>query len=160
MSQLSDWAAGVLETDEEIVVPVKKLWKVYIARDSNLSVEALMLELESDARFEFMDGSDPEERFDDWSEQEIAEYEEEMETRGYFNGPRVKLKSRELSAEHIAKMIAKHTDRIVQSLWSMYDARPEDLNEDAVQELLDIMVRAKKFQLDAEDATKKDGNNK
>jgi hypothetical protein len=156
MSQLTDWAAKALEMDEEILVPVKKLWIKYIAEEPNTSLEGLLHELGDDSRFECVRGSDPDEQFDDWSEEEIAEYEEEMEARGFFSGPRVKLKSRDLSPDHIAKLIAKHTDRMIQSLWSAFDARPSDWSEEAEQELLDIIVRAKKFQLDAEDAAELD----
>ncbi len=155
MSALTEWAASLLETDEEILVPVKKLWKEY-SQMSQVSLDEFTHALEGDARFEFFEGTDHTKGFEDWSEEELAEYEEEMEAEGFFSGPRVKLKSREITPDHIAKMIKKHTDRMMSALWAAYDIRPEDLDEQSEQELLDMIVRAKEFQLKAQDAIKPD----
>ncbi len=154
MSALTDWAATVLETDEDILVPVKKIWKEYSANTSGVSLDEFTRALEQDERLEFMEGTDHKESFEEWSEEELADYEKDMEAEGFFGGPRVKLKSREITPDHIAKMIKKHTDRMMSALWAAYDIRPEDLDEKSEQELLDIIVRAKEFQLKAQEAIK------
>lgn len=160
MSTLTDWAATILQTDEDILVPVKKLWKDYSAQDAGVSLEAFKRALEKDARFEFMRGIDHKRGSEDWDEEEGAEDEEEMEAAGFFNGPRVKLKSREITPDHIANMIKRHTDRMMGALWAAYDIRPEDLDEQSEQELLDLIVRAKEFQLKAQEAIKPESDEK
>ena len=144
MSALTDWAASVLETDEEILVPVKKLWIEYSSHAPGALLEEFTRALEADERFDFMEGTDLTEGLGDWTEEEIAEHIAEMESLGFFGGPRVKLKSREITRDHVAKMIKKHTDNMLSALWGAYDVRPEDL-EDA--ELLDLIARAKELQL-------------
>ena len=158
MSALTDWASDLLETDEEILVPVKKLWSAYTAAGSRVSLAEFTRELEDDARLEFMEGTDHKEGFEDWSAEELAEYEADMEAHGIFSGPRVKLKSRAITPEHIAKMIKKHTDRMMENLWKAYDVRPEDLGEDADQELLDLVASAKEFKLKAEEFIQPDAD--
>jgi hypothetical protein len=147
MSGLTDWAAGILETDEEILVPVKKLWVQSPARARGVSLDDFTRALEEDARFEFMGGTDPSEDLQDWTEEEIADHLAEMESLGFFHGPRVKLKSRELTRDHMARMIAKHTDNMLSALWSAYDVRPEDLDPEQDAELLELIARAKELQL-------------
>lgn len=146
MSALTDWAASVLETDEEILVPVKKLWKEY-AQISQVSLDEFTRALEGDARFEFMGGVDHRRDLEDLAEEELGEHIEEMEALGYFSGPRVKMKDREITPEHIAKMLKKHTDRMMESLWAAFDVRPEDLPKGGDEELLDLIARAKELQL-------------
>lgn len=147
MNTLTDWAAGILETDEEILVPVKKLWVQYTARNPGISLDDFTRALEADPRFEFMEGTDLEEGLEDWTEEERAEHIAEMEALGFFGGPRVKLVSREITREHVARMIAKHTDNMLNALWSAYDVRPEDLDPEEDAELLDLIARAKELQL-------------
>jgi hypothetical protein len=143
----TDWAAGILETDEEILVPIKKLWIQSPARARGVSLDDFTCTLERDARFEFWDGTDPTKNMTDWSEKEIAEHTADMESLGLFSGPRVKLKSRELTRDHMARMIAKHTHNMLNALWSAYDVRPEDLDPEQDAELLDLIARAKELQL-------------
>lgn len=147
MNTLTDWAASILETDEEILVPIKKLWTQYVARASDVSLDDFTRALEADERFEFMEGTDPTEGLEDWTEEERAEHIAEMESLGFFGGPRVKLKSREITRDHVARMIAKHTDNMLNALWGAYDVRPEDLDPDKDAELLDLIARAKELQL-------------
>ncbi len=153
MSNISDWAATILETDEDILVPVKKLWKEYTTQDASVSFDDFTRVLEHDERFEFMEEIGHDEELG-MSKQELAEDEQDMEAEGFFNGPRVKLKTRDLTSDHIAKMIKKHTDRMMGALWAAYDIRPEDLDTKSEQELLDIIVQAKNFQLKAQETIK------
>ncbi|MDE3090898.1 MAG: hypothetical protein KGJ80_16095 [Chloroflexota bacterium] len=152
MSSLTDWAASVLETDEEILVPVKGLWNKYARRAPTTSLEEFSRALEQDARFEFIQGTDPTTGLDDWTEEEVANHVAEMEALGFFGGPRVKMKNREITHDHVAKMLKKHTDQMLSALWSAYDVRPEDLPEDAQKELLDLIAQAKELQLDVQEA--------
>ncbi len=147
MHDVIEWAASILETDEEILVPVKKLWAQYTAQTPGISLDDFTRALEADARFEFMEGTDPTEGLEDWTEEERAEHIAEMESLGFFGGPRVKLASREITREHVARMIAKHTNNMLSALWSAYDVRPEDLDPEKDAELLDLIAQAKELQL-------------
>jgi hypothetical protein len=147
MSALTDWAASVLETDEEILAPVKKLWIEYSVHTPGALLEEFTRALEADERFEFMEGTNPTEGLGNWMEVEITGQIAEMESLGFFGGPRVKLKNREITRDHVATMIKKHTDNMLSAVWSAYDARPEDLDEEEDAELLDLIARAKELQL-------------
>jgi hypothetical protein len=50
------------------------------------------------------------------SPEELDEYVQEMEEMEFFSGPRLKLREREISLEHIANMIKKHNDRMEAAL--------------------------------------------
>jgi len=128
MSALTDWAATILETHEDILVPVKKLWVEYCAQTPGVSLDEFTRALEAEERFEFMGGTDPRKGLEELTEEEIAEHIAEMESLGFYGGPRVKMAHREITAEHIAKMLKKHTDNMMNALWSAYDVRPEDLD--------------------------------
>lgn len=147
MNHLTDWTAGILETDEEILVPVKKLWVEYTKHNPGISLDEFTHTLQADARFEFMKGTNLAEGLEEWTEEERAEHVAEMEALGFFGGPRVKLVSREITREHVARMIAKHTNNMLNALWSAYDMRPADLDPEADAELLDLIARAKELQL-------------
>jgi hypothetical protein len=151
MSALTDWAAAALQVDEDILVPVKKLWVEYSAHTPNVSLDDFSRALARDARFEFVEGIDPTEHLDDWTEEEKADHIAEMEALGFFGGPRVKMKNREITREHIARMLKKHTDNMMNALWSAFDVRPADLPAEAQHALLDLIAQAKELQLDLQD---------
>ncbi len=123
------WVIDYLEADEDIVVPIKKMWNEWQAEQSEPSLEVFSAMVLADDRIEDMGGVDHDRdlEFDDPAEQ--AEYEAQMEAAGYYSGPRVKLKRRELTVEHIAKMIARHTGRMEAALQSARESMPEDVDE-------------------------------
>lgn len=151
MNEIIEWAIPILETDEEILVPIKKLWTRYVAEHSRVTLEEFTHALEQDERFEFMEGTDPTEGLEDWTEEEKADHIAEMEALGFFGGPRVKLKHREITAEHIAKMLKKHTDNMMKALWGAFDVRPDEFDQEQDAELLDLIARAKELQLKIEE---------
>ncbi len=151
MLSLADWTASILETHEDIIVPVKKLWAEYCKKRSGVSLEEFARILRADARFEFQEGVDHSEGLASWTKEEITEYVAEMEAQGFYSGDRVKIKAREITPEHIATMLKKHTDRMMASLWNAYDVRPEDLPEEQEEELLSLIAAAKRLQLDIEE---------
>jgi hypothetical protein len=144
---ITDRAAAILTNHPDIVVPVKQLWR-------DLQVEglttALPLEdfiglLDGDPRFEFMDGID----FGDGDPEAAAS----MEALGFISGPRVKLASRELTAEHVAHMLNQSTQRLVDALKGAWEVRPEDDPETDLQLLMAIEV-AEELQRSVRDAFK------
>ena len=64
----------------------------------------------SDESSEEMPGVDYTEDMEGISPEETAEYERDMEANGFYSGPRVKLQSRPITLENIARMLKKHND--------------------------------------------------
>lgn len=144
-SALLNWVHTYLEQDEEIVVPIKKMWNEWHAAHLEPSLETFTAMVLADERFEEMGGVDHTEGFEDWSPEELEAYQREMEALGYFSGPRVKLKSREITLEHIARMIKKHNDRMEEALRQAREAMPEDIDEQEEGQLIDIIEKTKEF---------------
>jgi hypothetical protein len=140
-----DWVCAYLERDEEIVVPVKKMWNEWHAAHAEPSFADFMAQVLADERVEEMGGVDHTEDMDDLSPDERDEYVRDMEAQGYFSGPRAKLKTRALTLEHIAQMIKKHNDRMENALRQAREAMPEDVSEEEEGALIHIMELAKRF---------------
>ncbi|MBI3537369.1 MAG: hypothetical protein HY070_07430 [Chloroflexi bacterium] len=152
MLSLTDWAASILESHEDILVPVKKLWAEYSKKHSGVTLPEFTRVIEQDSRFTFEQGMEYDEKLEDMSATERAEFIAEMEALGFFAGRRVRMTNREVTADHISSMLKKHTDRMMTSLWSAYDVRPDEMPEEQQQELLDLIAAAKRLQLELLDA--------
>ncbi len=147
-SELTQWLRAYLERDEDIIVPVKKMWNEwYAAQGTPLLAEFTRLVL-SDDLVEEMPGVDHTEDMEGMSPEEMAEYERDMEAHGFYSGPRVKLKSREITREHIARMLKKHNDRMEWALQQARAAMPEDASEAEEGTLIDVIQRARQFRRD------------
>lgn len=127
----------ILETDPDFYVPIKKLW--LILREEGLPLDLELEEfqawLESDDRFEVRDfdtslPGDPE---------EAAEIERELEELGFFSGPRVKLVSREMTAEDVFAGLLRSLERMNWALRGAWETRPVGDRETEAQ-LLDAMA--------------------
>jgi hypothetical protein len=137
---LTAWVHDYLIRDEDVIVPVKQMWNVWHATHPEPSFEEFTTAVLADVRIEEMGGVDHTEGMDWMSPEDLADYVREMEVEGYFSGPRVKLKSRELSLEHLARMLQRHTDRME---WALRQARttlPEDASEQDEARLIDAIV--------------------
>jgi hypothetical protein len=89
---------------------------------------------------------------DELSPEERAEYEEDMEAHGFYSGPRVKLKSRQITREHVASMLKKHNDRMEWALRQARAAMPEDASEAEEGNLIDVIQLARKLRRDLREA--------
>lgn len=154
MSEPADWAIELLASDEEILVPVKKLWKEYVSQVRNISLEEFMHALEAEDRIEMIRGTDESDCLREWSLDERIAYEQELESCGFVSGPRAKLKCRVITLEHIANMIEKHSSRMLESLAAAYDIRPADLSDDDEQTLFEAFERAVNLRARTQDATR------
>jgi di/tripeptidase len=131
----------ILETDPDFYVPVKKLWLMVqgegLALD--LDLETFHARLAADDRFEFIEGVDHAEDFEDDPEF-AAEMEREMEALGFFSGPRVKLASREMTAEDVFAGMARSLAQLNAALRGAWESRPEgDPEAEAMlQDVLDL----------------------
>lgn len=143
--ELLEWVNAYLEQDDEIVVPIKKMWKEWAATRRGATLEEFIAAVLADGRFEEMPGVDHDEGLEWMTPDELAEHEREMEELGFFSGPRVKLKSREITRDHIAKMIKRHNDRMEWALQQALQSMPEDIEETEEGTLIDIIEKTKEL---------------
>ncbi|MBI1880860.1 MAG: hypothetical protein HYR94_22000 [Chloroflexi bacterium] len=144
-SEILDWVHTYLAQDEDIVVPIKKMWNEWRAKHAEPSLDNFTALLLADDRFEEMDGVDHTEGFEGLTPEELAEYVRDMEEVGFFSGPRLKLKSREITLEHIVFMMTKHNDRMEAALQQARAVMPDDVSEEEEGQLIDIMAQAQEF---------------
>jgi hypothetical protein len=144
-SDALNWVIEYLENDETIIVPIKKMWNEWHASRGEPSLEVFTSIILADDRVQQMGGVDHAEGFEDGSPEELEEYIRDMEANGYFSGPRVKLKSREITIEHIAKMIKMHNDRMEAALQGARESLPEDIDEHDEGKLIEALVLAQKL---------------
>jgi hypothetical protein len=144
-TELMDWVHAYLERDEDVVAPIKKMWNEWHADHAEPSLQDFTAIVLADERFEEMGGVDHAEGMDWMSEEEMEEYARDMEANGFFSGPRVKLKSRPLTLEHITRMIKKHNDRMEWALQQARESMPEDVSEQGEGALIDIQVMARQL---------------
>jgi hypothetical protein len=146
------WVRDYLKRDEDIVVPVKKLWNEWHTQRAEPSLDAFSTLVLADDAIETMGGVDHAEGFEDWSPEELEAYRQEMEAAGYYSGLRVKLKARALTLEHIVKMITRHNDRMEDALRQARATMPEDIAEDQEGMLIDAQVQVAKLREQLRDA--------
>ncbi|RMD60729.1 hypothetical protein D6833_09235 [Candidatus Parcubacteria bacterium] len=144
-TELLNWVHDYLERDEDIVVPIKKMWNEWVAMHGAPSLEEFTALVLSDERFEEMPGVDYEEDPEWLTPEERIAYEQNMEEMGFFSGPRVKLKRREITLEHIARMIKKHNDRAEKALQAAREAMPEDLSEEEEELLIEAIEKLRRL---------------
>jgi hypothetical protein len=144
-SELLNWVYAYLERDEEIVVPIKRMWNEWHVLHSEPSLDDFTALLLADDRFEEMEGVDHNEGLEWDSPEEFEEYVRDMEAVGFFSGPRLKLKARELTLEHITRMIKLHNDRMEAALQQARAVMPDDVSEEEEGQLIDIIALAQEL---------------
>ena len=141
----------ILGSAPDFFVPVKKLW--LMLQEEMLQKESLVLDtnledfhqaLLADARFEFTPGVTHDEGFEDVPAF-AEEMEREMEALGFYSGPRVKLVSREMTAEDVFSAMACSLTRMNESLQSAWEARPEG-DQDTEDQLLKILASGQQLE--------------
>ena len=146
--ELLAWVWAYLEKDEDIIVPIKRMWNEWYAVQGTPPLLEFTRIVLSDDRTEEMRGVDHTKHMEGMSLDEREEYERDMEARGFFSGPRVKLKSRQITKEHIARMLKKHNDRMERALQQARAAMPEDVSEADEGRLIDATQLARKLRRD------------
>lgn len=133
----------ILETDPDFYVPIKKLWLMLQAEGLalDLELEEFQAQLEADDRFEieYLDDSLPGEP------EEVAEIERDLEALGFFGGPRVKLASREMTAEDVIAGLLRSLERMNEALRGAWETRPEG-DREMEAELLDTLALGQKME--------------
>lgn len=134
----------LLENDPDFFVPVKKLWLTL--REERLAIDidlpSFYTMLLHDEQFEFTPGIDHKEGIAVPFEEEI---ETEMEALGFYSGPRVKLTSREMTAEDIFAGLAQSLTRMNKALQNAWDSRPEQ-DQETEDQLLEILAAGQKLE--------------
>jgi hypothetical protein len=146
-AELRAWVHAYLERDADIVVPVKKLWNEWRGVHAEPSLAVFTEQVLADEAIEPMGEVDHNEGVEWLDADEKAEYERDMESMGFFSGPRVKLKTRELTMEHIATMITKHNARMEDALRQAMATMPDDASieeEDLLRNALTLARRLRK----------------
>ena len=112
-SEMLDWVYECLLEDEDIVVPLKKIWSRRYGSAGEPSFERFARAVLSDRRFELLYALD---------------HDPLLEAFGYLGGPRVKLRSRHLPAQCVVRIVQKHNERIVQVLRRAIEVLAEESN--------------------------------
>jgi hypothetical protein len=68
-----------------------------------------------------------------------------MERDGFYSGPRAKLRSREITAEHVAKMLKKHNDRMEAALRAARALLPDNADEADEGTVIDVLARVEEL---------------
>jgi len=147
-NQMLNWVCDYLEKDEEIVVPVKKMWNAWRATHAAPLLADFIAQIMADPRIEEMGEVDHLEGMEGLNPKELAEHESEMEALGYFSGPRVKLKAREITLEHVVRMLKRHNDRMEEALRQAREALPDDAPEEQESALIEAIEQAKQLRRD------------
>lgn len=139
------WVQDYLARDEDIVVPIKKMWNEWHAAHVAPSLEVFTAMVLADEQVEELGEVDHTDDMEGLSAEELDEYVRDMEAQGYYSGPRVKLKSRELRLEHVARMLKRHNDRMEEALRQARAALPADVSEEEEGQLIEVMALAEEL---------------
>ena len=139
------WVQDYLARDEDIVVPIKKMWNEWHAAHVAPSLEVFTAMVLADEQVEELGEVDHTDDMEGLSAEELDEYVRDMEAQGYYSGPRVKLRSRELTLEHIARMLKRHNDRMEEALRQARAALPADVSEEEEGQLIEVMALAEEL---------------
>ena len=127
----------ILREDPDFLVPVKKLHQALLEGEALPPYPEFLGILKEDAGLVVID-------LEDGSEDDARD-EREMETLGFYAGPRVRLRERVPSMADMAAIIKRHTDRMLASLGQAYCAGAGDFSDDEEDAMLDLLQHAKKL---------------
>ncbi|MDZ7318149.1 MAG: hypothetical protein ONB11_03280 [candidate division KSB1 bacterium] len=136
-SQLTNLAEQILMEEADFIVPVKKVWLKLslMGKLDDLHFENFMIMLQEDDRFEV---------FENLDNQEMAEEVEQLEEIGFYEGPRVMLKSRRPTRKELGEMLIKKTTTIFDSLRKAWELRDQE-NEYETDQLLRALASTQKL---------------
>ncbi|MBN1811025.1 MAG: hypothetical protein JXA14_04235 [Anaerolineae bacterium] len=139
-SQILARMTALLETDSDFFVPIKKLWLILQTEGLELDLEEFQRLLQKDERFEVALGEDHKKGFE-----ADPKFTKEMEDLGFYSGPRVKLASREMTAEDIFAGMTRSLNRMNQALQSAWEARPVE-DQETEDQLLEILAAGQRLE--------------
>ena len=124
-SEMLNWVYISLQRDEEVVVPLKRLWRQKYGTSNELSFEEFARKVLCDERFEEMYSVD---------------HDPELEAFDCFSGPRVKLKSREITEQCVLRLVQKHNERVVRVLLRALEILREESKTDPKADLTEAVL--------------------
>jgi hypothetical protein len=136
----------ITRTDPDFYVPVKKLWLMLQGEGLaiDMEMEDLYRVLSNDKRFEFAEGMNHTLGFEDDPELRI-EIDREMESQGFYGGPRIKLVSREMTEEDVFAAMTHSVAHMNEALQGAWDTRPE-ADPELDDQLLDILAAGQRLE--------------
>jgi hypothetical protein len=149
---ITDRVAQILAADQEIFVPLLRLYRDLTSEGLLTYVDLNTFErlLESDRRFEFIEDLE-EEIIGDLLDPRI---DAELEAMGFFGGPRVKLRAREVSTPVLMDSLLRQLQTMNSSLENAWRTRADDPEiEGALLQMLmmgDMLERQVREMLQAE----------
>jgi hypothetical protein len=143
--EMRQWVRAYLEQDEDIIVPIKRMWNEYHAAHGSPPLEEFTEAVLADPEVEEMRGVNHAEGMGWMEPEELAEHLDEMERNGFYSGPRAKLRAREITKEHITKMLKKHNDRMEAALHAARAVMPEDTDEADEGKVIDAIGKVEEL---------------
>lgn len=143
--EMRQWVRAYLERDEDIIVPIKRLWNEWHAAHGAPPLEEFTEAVLADGEVEEMRGVNHAEGMEWMEPEELADHLEQMERNGFYSGPRAKLRSRKITAEHTARMLKKHNDRMEQALRAARAIMPDDASEADEGKVIDAIAHVEEL---------------
>jgi len=129
--EVLDWVARCLEEDEDVIVPLRKIWAWRYNRAGELHFQRFAQAVLNDARFEVV---------------YAVNCDIDMESLGCFSGPRVKLRNRLLTAQSVLSLARKQNERVVAVLIGALEALRSDPDNSQNRELEDAITMLQDLQ--------------
>ena len=124
-SEMLEWVYQCLKRDEDIIVPLKKLWNRRYGTTGMPSFEQFAKAVLRDDRFEQL---------------YCLDHDLLLEAVDCFSGPRVKLRSRAITEECIVRLIQKHNDRTLEALRRALKLLGEDSDRSSEQQIQEAIL--------------------
>jgi len=138
-----DRVIEILEADPEFFVPVKKLWLMLHRerRAPDMTIDEFYTQLAGDPRIEVMEG-------DALEEPDLGEVE--AEELDLLAGPRVKLKSREMTVDDVFAGLSRSLKQLDSALRGAWGRRPEG-DEETETMLRDALSMTEQLEREVKD---------
>ena len=139
---LIDRVENILEQDKDLLVPIRKIWQQLNNPPSELSITLTEL-------IDILKSNDKFVVYDSGKGNVVIEKEldDELESLGFYRGPKVRLKKRVPNRTEIKNALSGNLSAMLSALQKAYKVRPQD-DEIAEDRLLEIMSRTKKLKDD------------
>jgi hypothetical protein len=110
-SRMIEWVAEQLDVDERIIVPLRELWNDWQSLGAAVDFPRFARAVLEDHRIE---------------EVYSIDLDSQIESVGSFSGPRVKLRSREITERCVLRLIRSHHERVIEALCRAVEILRED----------------------------------
>jgi hypothetical protein len=145
LREMRQWVRAYLARDEDIIVPIKKMWNEWHPAHGAPPLEEFTAEVLADPEVDEMRGVNHADGLEEMDPAELAAHLEQKERAGFYSGPRAKLRTRKITADHVARMIKKHNDRMEAALQAARALMPEDASEADEGKVIDVLARVEEL---------------